>query len=360
MIVIFPIATGKFGCGWWDGLTIAMGILPSSRHFGTGQTQQKTTQWNMPIQQSHTHFIRHTLFSSESVEHTRMHNPTYSVQNYIRFTHTQRHIGSVEMEMMESGMVYQQTRGALTTTECFSCRIKVSLYLCASMVVHMQSLSLILVCMYVCLACMHTNCSFSLSHTRTQSLSNHQSLVTAVLHSRTPTSVDTLRCQFNNCLQRLKHTLNDTHILPGAGRAEAQCIHSIKHAMEQWRVDSSSHSQLSSLPAAIFRGSWMGDGGLVCEWRDAVCGAFVNGLKRYMVQVELNCRPGVGYFVAMTTVQSKIETCNEERWREEMLSWKLNVFDVKRSKRESWKRAVQLLRMVFLSTKMDIHINDMY
>lgn len=83
------------------------------------------------------------------------------------------------------------------------------------------------------------------------------------------------------------------------------------------------------------------------ECRGRVFTGFAEGLKRYIVAVEMNVKPGVGVHEAQTMVESRMVVGCGGRGCEAV-----KVFDVKESKYGSWVAAYHLSRLVFLTHRV--------
>ena len=236
-------------------------------------------------------------------------------------------------------------------------------------------------------------------------------VASVVLCGWSQSSVGVLERQFLSCLSRLECALKDSCVLPGEGRTEMQCVQELlsrtgdlkeekkkkkKEEEEGEELEGRTHSTQTSLlqkpsqshektilphtchektilphtchektilphtsesgkvtsaPAVLrtvplaMAPSWLCS--CLSECRGRVFTGFAEGLKRYIVAVEMNVKPGVGVHEAQTMVESRmVEGCGGRGCEA------VKVFDVKESKYGSWVAAYHLSRLVFLTHRV--------
>ena len=216
-------------------------------------------------------------------------------------------------------------------------------------------------------------------------------VASVVLCGWSQSSVGVLERQFLSCLSRLECALKDSCVLPGEGRTEMQCAqellsrtgdlkeekkkkkekeeegeelegrtHSTQTSLLQKPSQShektilprtSESGKVTSAPAVLrtvplaMAPSWLCS--CLSECRGRVFTGFAEGLKRYIVAVEMNVKPGVGVHEAQTMVESRMVAGCGGRGCEAV-----KVFDVKESKYGSWVAAYHLSRLVFLTHRV--------
>ena len=219
-----------------------------------------------------------------------------------------------------------------------------------------------------------------------------KTVASVVLCGRSQSSAGVLERQFLSCLSRLQCALRDSCVLPGEGRTEMQCVrelllrtgdlkeekkredegeekaddgrtHSTKthlhhkpcrksHNDKIVLRQTSESSKAASAPAVqrtvppTVAPSWLWS--RLSECRRRVFRGFAEGLKQYIVAVEMNVKPGVGVHEAWTMVECRMV----EEWRRGRGCEAVQVFDVKESKYGSWLAAYHLLRLVFLTHRV--------
>ena len=216
-------------------------------------------------------------------------------------------------------------------------------------------------------------------------------VTSVVLCGWSQSSVGVLERQFLSCLSRLECALKDSCVLPGEGRTEMQCVQELlsrtgdlkeekkkkegegeemaddegrTHSTQTSRLQKPSQShektilphtsesgKVTSAPAVLrtvplaMAASWFCS--CLSECRERVFSGFAEGLKRYIVAVEMNVKPGVGVHEAQTMVESwMVEGCGGRGCEA------VRVFDVKESKYGSWVAAYRLSRLVFLTQRV--------
>ena len=211
-------------------------------------------------------------------------------------------------------------------------------------------------------------------------------VASVVLCGWSQSSAGVLERQFLSCLSRLECALKDSCVLPGEGRTEMQCVRELllrtgdlkeeekeeegEEKADEGRTHSTqtsllqkpcqSHDEttillhtsesekvtgapgmLRTVPSAMAP-SWLCS--CLSECRGRVFRGFAEGLKYYVVAVEMSVKPGVGVQEAWTMVESwMVEGCGGRGCEA------VRVFDVKESKYGSWVAAYHLSRLVFLT-----------
>ena len=216
-------------------------------------------------------------------------------------------------------------------------------------------------------------------------------VTSVVLCGRSQSSAGVLEKQFLSCLSRLQCALKDSCVLPGEGRTEMQCVRELllrtgdlkeekkrEEEGEEKADDGGTHSTKTHLchkpcwkshndkiilrqtsesgkaaggPAVqrtvppTMAPSWIWS--RLSECRRRVFRAFAEGLKQYIVAVEMNVKPGVSVHEAWTMVECRLVEERRGRGCEAV-----QVFDVKESKYGSWLAAYHLSRLVFLTHRV--------
>ena len=170
-----------------------------------------------------------------------------------------------------------------------------------------------------------------------------------------------LKHQFLNCLHRLKLAIEDGFLIPGGGIAEAVCVSKLRHKLHELNCDlgqtdlNSPHRLKTSFAMAT---SWMGDPSLLVCWKPLVYEVCADGLMQYIARVFINCScsGAVGQYAAMTAAEELVKKV-EGGDREEGMGTvdHPKVLDVAKSKVAAWRRAVSLLRLIFLSQRVQMH-----
>lgn len=203
--------------------------------------------------------------------------------------------------------------------------------------------------------------------------------------------MEVLERQFLNCLSRLQWALTDGCVLPGGGRTEVKCVQELLQRAEDlvgmkevgksrshqfrtsprelsWELVAHDNSCKNILlhPTELGHGSgptsgpttpggsvptdgiishskglsWLGSH--LSECRGRVYRGLAEGLKRYILTVEMNVRPGASIYEAQAAMERRVEGrgCGHDA---------TSVFDVKESKCGSWMGAYHVTRLVFLT-----------
>lgn len=186
-------------------------------------------------------------------------------------------------------------------------------------------------------------------------------VATALLCGKTECLVNMLKHQFQNCLHRLKLALKDGFLIPGAGLTEAVCVSKLRCRLHKLnddlaKGDSNPSDQerpvKTSFPLAM---SWMGDPSLLAHWRPHVYEACADGLVLYISRVLMNTSCFDKQYVAMVTAEDLVKKVVGGGEREGVAGSMVRdpeVLDVMTSKISAWRRAMELLRLVFLSRRV--------
>lgn len=193
------------------------------------------------------------------------------------------------------------------------------------------------------------------------------SVVSVLLCARTKSLVRVLEHQFQNCLHKLKLATEGDDgsllLLPGGGRAEALCVAKLRQKISEINSDLSNTdifdtnslgcSKVSTDVSFAMATSWMGNRTHLPYWAPHIYEVCIQGLLEYMARVIMNssCSTELdgGHYRAM----AKAEELVKKMERDEMAQGcdEFDVLDVAKSKVGAWRRALVLLRLLFLSTR---------
>ena len=186
-------------------------------------------------------------------------------------------------------------------------------------------------------------------------------VATVIICAKTEWLVNILKQNFLNCLHRLKLAFEDGYLIPGGGLTEADCVSKLREKLSQLnselsRTDLNSPDQRTAVTTSFAMAtSWMSDWSLLACWRPHVYEVCIDGLMQYIARVLINCSCSGDTYVAMATAE---EFVKKVLGRGEKSVWTVcnpKLLDVAKSKMAAWRRAVELLRLVFLSTRVQIH-----
>lgn len=187
-------------------------------------------------------------------------------------------------------------------------------------------------------------------------------IATVLLCGKTESLVKLIEHQFLNCLNRLKLAVGGEggSLVPGGGTTEAVCVSKLRQKLLQLNyelseTDSSSPDQkarrVNTLSFAMAT-SWMSDYSLLVCWRPHVYEVCASGFMEYIARVLINSSCSASSYVAMASAEefvTKAEMAGEKGFGS---LHDLRVLDVAKSKLAAWRRAVDLLRLVFLSVNV--------
>ena len=194
------------------------------------------------------------------------------------------------------------------------------------------------------------------------------SVVSVLLCAKTKSLVRVLEHQFQNCLHKLKLATEGDDgsllLLPGGGRAEALCVAKLRQKISEINTELSNTdlfdmdcSKISTDVSFAMATSWMGNGTHLAYWKPQVYEICIQGLLEYMARVIMNssCSAELdgGHYRAM----AKAEELVKKMERDEMAQGcdEFDVLNVAKSKVGAWRRALVLLRLLFLSTRTRTH-----
>lgn len=153
--------------------------------------------------------------------------------------------------------------------------------------------------------------------------------------------------------------VEDGYLLPGGGRIEALCVTKLRQKLSKLNtelsntdlhnVNSPNHSKTSTDVSFAMATSWMGDRTLLSYWRPHVYEACIEGLLEYIAQVIMNgsCFAD-GHYGAMAKAEELVKKTERDVVVQD---GEFEVLDVAKSKMAAWRRALDLLRLLFLSTR---------
>ena len=186
-------------------------------------------------------------------------------------------------------------------------------------------------------------------------------VATALLCAKTECLVNVLKHHFQNCLHRLKLALMDGFLIPGGGLTETVCVSNLRRRLHKLNADlakrDSNPSDQGEPPVKTsfaLTMSWMGDPSLLACWRPLVYEACADGLVQYISRVLMNTSCFDSQYVAIVTAEDLLKKV-EGGEREGVADSRVRdpeVLDVATSKMAAWRRAVELLRLVFLSRRV--------
>ena len=197
-------------------------------------------------------------------------------------------------------------------------------------------------------------------------------IVSVLLSAKTKSLVSVLEHQLQNCLHKLKLVTEDgSLLLAGGGRTEAMCVAKLRRKLAELNTElsntdllndnSENYTKASTDVSFAMATSWMRDRTSLTYWRPHVYEVCIQGLLEYISRVIMNSRCtdrevdggrcGVGHYGAMAKAEEMVRNIE----RDDVLlvqSSQLEVLDVAKSKVGAWRRAVGLLRLFFLSTRI--------
>ena len=192
------------------------------------------------------------------------------------------------------------------------------------------------------------------------------SVVSVLLCAKTKSLVRVLEHQFQNCLHKLKLATEEDDgsllLLPGGGRAEALCVTKLRQKISEintelsdtdlFDTNSQDCSKVSTDVSFAMATSWMGNRTHLAYWKPHVYEVCIQGLLEYMARVIMNssCSAELngGHYGAMAKAE---ELVKEMKRYERAQGCDECVLDVAKSKVGAWRRALALLRLLFLSTR---------
>ena len=185
-------------------------------------------------------------------------------------------------------------------------------------------------------------------------------VVSVLLCGKTKCLVNILEDHFQNCLHKLKLAIEDGYLLPGGGRTEALCIAKLQQKLSELNTElsntdllnnSPSHSKTSTDVSFTMATSWMGDRTLLACWRPLVYEVCIQGLLEYIARVIMNSNcSALGHYGAMVEAGELVKKIERDVVVMKSCS-EFEVLDVAKSKVACWRRALELLRFLFLSTR---------
>lgn len=185
--------------------------------------------------------------------------------------------------------------------------------------------------------------------------------VSVLLCGKTDGLVNLLRHQFQNCLHKIKLVVEDGFLLPGGGKTEALCIANLRQELSKFNTElsnadlqsSQSHGNLSADVSVAMATSWMGDKALMSYWRRHVYEICIEGLLEYIARVMVNSGSCLERDLSGARTMALAEELVRSVERDVTVqSVELEVLEVAKSKMAAWRRALELLRLLFLSTKV--------
>ena len=186
-------------------------------------------------------------------------------------------------------------------------------------------------------------------------------VATVLVCGKTECLVNVLKHQFKNCLHRLRLALSDGLLIPGAGLTEAVCVSELRRRLHKLnddlaKRDSNRADQEPPVRTSFALSmSWMGEPSLLACWRPHVYEACADGLVQYVSRVFMNTSWFDNQYVAMVTAEDLVKKVAEGGEREGVAGSMVRdpeVLDVMTSKMAAWRRAIELLRLVFLSRRV--------
>ena len=94
--------------------------------------------------------------------------------------------------------------------------------------------------------------------------------------------------------------------------------------------------------------SWLSDLSLLKHWRPTVYRVFADGLFQYTANTVTNSNPGVTGYIATVEADKMVQESRVER-----VCIEDKVMDDGLSKKAAWRRSLELLKMAFLSVKVE-------
>ena len=206
---------------------------------------------------------------------------------------------------------------------------------------------------------------FSHSLSRFQQILVPNMVVTALLCGKTQCLLNILEHQFQNCLHKLKLAFEEGFVIPGGGITEAACVAKLrqKHSQLNSELSMDSMSSNQRTPKTVsfaMATAWMSERSLLASWRPHMYDACIQGLLKYIARVERNCSSSEDHYGAMAAAEELVKKVvvggggRAGAWQDD----KPTVLDIAGSKTAAWRRAIELLRLVFLSTRVRMHRNS--
>ena len=192
------------------------------------------------------------------------------------------------------------------------------------------------------------------------------SVVSVLLCAKTKSLVRVLEHQFQNCLHKLKLATEEgdgslSLLLPGGGRAEALCVTKLRQKISEintelsntdlFDTNSQNCSKVSTDVSFAMATSWMRTH--LDYWRPHVYEVCIQGLLEYTARVIINSSCSAELNGGHYGTMAKAEELVKEMKRDERVQGcdEFDVLDVAKSKVGAWRRALALLRLLFLSTR---------
>ena len=190
-------------------------------------------------------------------------------------------------------------------------------------------------------------------------------VVSVLLCAKTKSLASVLEHQFQNCLHKLKLVTEDGFLLPGAGKTEAMCVAKLRQKITELNTKLSNMDLLSLNPqkcnkistdvSFAMATSWMGDRTRLAYWKPHVYEVCLQGLLEYTARVMTNSSCSVeldeGHYGAMAKAEELVKKMERDVLTQ---SSEFEVVDVAKSKMGAWRRALGLLRLLFLSTRTTV------
>ena len=139
--------------------------------------------------------------------------------------------------------------------------------------------------------------------------------------------------------------------------SEAVCVSKLRHKLHEMgqgltKTDLASqavdeHEDSPNNMSFAMATSWMSDSSLLACWRPLVYEVCIEGLLLYIARVLINCSCSGSQYVTMAAAEELVKKVEE---RGGLSARDPKVLDVARSKMMAWRRALELLRLTFLST----------
>ena len=193
------------------------------------------------------------------------------------------------------------------------------------------------------------------------------SIVSVLLCAKTKSLVRVLEHQFQNCLHKLKLATEEDDgsllLLPGGGRAEALCVTKLRQKISEintelsntdlFDTNSQDYSKISTDVSFAMATSWMGNRTHLAYWRPHVYEVCIQGLLEYTARVIMNSSCSAELDGGRYGAMAKAEELVKKMKRDEKVQGcdEFDVLDVAKSKVGAWRRALTLLRLLFLSTR---------
>lgn len=194
-----------------------------------------------------------------------------------------------------------------------------------------------------------------------QSVTAPGTVVSVLLCAKTKSLANMLEHQFQNCLHKLELITEDGYVIPGGGRTEALCVAKLRQKLSKLNtelsntdllnVNSWNCSKTSTDVSFAMATSWMGDRTRLACWRPHIYEACIQGLLEYTARVIMNssCSElNEGHYRAMAKAEELVRKVERDVL---VQSCEFKVLDVAKSKMAAWRRALGLLRLLFLSTR---------